>query len=179
MNSGEMDSTIASLIDPYRVKKNFMETGLSAHVALQTALLEEMRDCSDIAEILSQAQEFVSYQETAKNEFLERYDSLVETKLLSLIQVPVLPEHEQEIRASVNQLKSDPILNLADPVWTFFLNSIVALSLNGTTTPTSLTKCCDFIKNCPRWSPDSACLTRESRNGLAYVYGDHSGFVNP
>jgi hypothetical protein len=168
-----MYSAISTLIDPYRNKKTFMETGFSSFVTLQTALLEDMRDCSDIAEFLSQAQEFVLTQQTAKTEYLNRYDILVESKLLSLIHLPVFPQNELEILISVNQLNSDPILNVADPMWTYFLNSIVSLSLNGTS-PTSLTKCCDFIKGSPRWSPDLACLTRESKKGLDFVLREKS-----
>jgi hypothetical protein len=170
-----MESAILLLVEEFRSKKHFMETSFSSFVASQNTLLEElMANTSDLGDVLTQARDFVPMQVNARDEYLKRHYNLIETKLVPLLQLPMSSANELEVRLYYTQAQSDPILNAADPVWIFFLNSIVELSLNGTSL-TSLASVCDFVKNCKRWTPDSACLTRQSQIGLNFVFEPRSG----
>jgi hypothetical protein len=175
--SGMTDCTTQAkiMIDQLRAKKQFMETRFADYVSSQSASLDEMlRDCSDLDELLTQAQDFKNAQQNAKIEFLEQYQKLIETELLPLMQDPSNPGHLLKIRLLSIRAESDPALNVADPVLIYFWSSIVGLSANGTST-TSLAKCCNFVKACPRWTPDTACLTRQVKAGINYVSSSRSG----
>ena len=168
-----MESEVSSLVHQFQLKRDFMETGFTSYVASQNTFLDELVSL-DLGDFSAQARDFVALQENAKNDFLNRFHDLIETKLLPVMHETTDLATDLDVRIFYTQAKSDPVLNVTDPVWIFFLNSIVALSLNGTSR-TSLTRICDFIKNCERWSPDSACLSRQSKAGLEFVLSNRSG----
>jgi hypothetical protein len=170
-----MESAILLLVEQFRLKKHFMENSFPSYVASQNTWLEDLlTNSSDLGDVVTQARDFVPMQLSVKEEFLKRHHNLIETKLLPLLQVPINSANELEVRLYYTQAQSDPILNAADPVWIFFLNSIGTLSLNGTSL-TSLARLCNFVKKCERWTPDSACLTRQSQIGLDFVFEPRSG----
>jgi hypothetical protein len=68
--SGMTDCTTQAkiMIDQLRAKKQFMETRFADYVSSQSASLDEMlRDCSDLDELLTQAQDFKNAQQNAKS----------------------------------------------------------------------------------------------------------------
>jgi hypothetical protein len=177
-----MDTTARarSIFQQYQSKKQFLETGLSSYVSDQDKLLQNLSDdCQELAEVVIQAHDLIASQGSAKNQFMDQYHSLIVTKLLPMIQQPCLsPDALDELRVLCSQVELDPVLNAADPVWDFFLKTRNALSLNPNMSPTSLAKCSRFILACMRWSPDSACLTREAKLGLQLATTDLSGLSN-
>ena len=168
-----MESEVSSLVHQFQLKRAFMETGFTSYVASQNTFLDELVSL-DLGDFSAHARDLVALQENAKNDFLNRFHDLIETKLLPVMHETTDLATDLDVCLFYTQAKSDPALNVADPVWIFFLNSIIALSLNELSS-TSLARICDFIKNCERWSPDSACLSRQSKAGLEFVLSNRSG----
>ena len=165
-----------SLIDQFQHKMQFFETQFTGYLDSQRALLAELSgDCHELEEVVLQACSLAENQKAVKIQFTELYRSLIIDKLCPMIiNECSTPERRQALDILCAQLESDPVLNAPDPVWIFLLQTFSALSLN-TTSPTSLDKCKHFIQCCQRWSPDSACLTREDRVGLELVSRHRSG----